>query len=224
MAGIIRGFLGGGAKGAAQVGLMYLQEDIRRERGEADALRNSAITEGKQQFQTEEREAGQIFKAEESVKERKSREDIAAARGEKKPTYKTLTDEYGEDKLVQVNPDGSYTEIKEAGAMPEMKDVEPTTGDIQAAIKKYDETASWTKSDESQFGMSEAKFKKKYAQELAFERKKKEASPAKGGLIAGQMGRPAVSKKAPQRALDYLKANPDKLPEFMEKFGYDPTK
>jgi len=72
MAGIISGYLGGLGKGVADAGNLMLQDQIARERDEANDLRDRALSQNKQDFT-----------ASENQKDRDSQEDIATTKSNK---------------------------------------------------------------------------------------------------------------------------------------------
>lgn len=119
--------------------------------------------------------------------------------------------------------------------LPEGEQTEnaPITGEHRkAAEKATSEKAGWMSTDETDFpetGGDRGAWRKKEAQRLANEQR----GGAKSGIVNSavdidrstpQTTMPAPKESAPKAALDWLKRNPDKLPQFIEKYGYDPTK
>lgn len=200
--GIISGFLGGAGRGAAQAGQMLLADKLAKEREEARALRDSALRKdlqaSRQTFQSglqteriaadadrteatiasaDARSAATIASSEsEGEADRKSREKIAANKPPK--NAQTISIDGGNGLVVDaiLNKDGTYTVPIESGSS-KSRTVEVTTADMEKAVADYNSKASALKSDNSQFGMSEKKYKEKRALEFAMERLSKGTAP-----------------------------------------------
>ena len=125
-----------------------------------------------------------------------------------------------------------------------LENAEVTSKHRKDAKKATDKKASWFSTDETDFsetGGDRNTWRKGEAQRLANE----ERGGGKTGIVnsAADINRsvpkttmPAPKKaapkaitaapkgQAPKAALDYLKNNPKALPQFIKKYGYDPTK
>ncbi len=117
--GIIAGFLGGAAAGAADAGRIMLIDKLQKERAEADALRESelrtSLQSDQQSYLTGERKAEQTFKAGENQKDRASAETIAGMKTtEKNPQLIKYTDNQGYEQqgVLKQNDNGTYRIVK----------------------------------------------------------------------------------------------------------------
>jgi len=109
------------------------------------------------------------------------------------------------------------------GEEPELAEV--TTAHRKAAKKTAKEKAGWFRTDVTDFPSTEGDRKvwtKQEAQRLAQEER---AAKKGGGIIGGKMKKPPMGEKvAPQKAIDAVMADKKLLSQFIEHYGYDPTK
>lgn len=221
--GIISGFLGGAGRGTAEFGQIMLMDKLTKERDEANHLRNMELNKGQQEFTAEENRKGREFKQKlEDTKASGGTDKIRNAQNLMSQGYpkdvsnavaqgamKTVKDEDTGDMVVvntlnnqevgrlrTTDPKGGKTWVP-AGkdSMP----VEPTTEDIKQAAQEYDEEASIWRSDKSQFGMSESKYKSKRAKEIAQERANR---PGGKGIVASKSAKAEPKKTVKQLTPD----------------------
>lgn len=215
---IISGFIAGSAKGITQASSMLLKDTLEKERREADFLRQEQLSKKQQTFQTSERLAGEEFKSGETTKLIESREKIAAAKTPKPQLIKyTDSKGYEQEGILQKNKNGTFTIVRPDTG--EAMESEITREELKnkAAQMNVANTDRWLPWDE---------FDPKDPEVRAAVVKEREGGK---GIIGSQIEteKPAAStmtKTAPQTALDYVKSNPDALPDFIKKYGYDPTK
>lgn len=109
------------------------------------------------------------------------------------------------------------------GEEPELAEV--TAEHRKTAKKTAGEKAGLFRSDVTDFPSTEGDRKawtKKEAQRLAQEER---AAKKGGGIIGDKMKKPPIGEKiAPQKAIDAVMTDKKLLPQFIEHYGYDPTK
>lgn len=156
--GIIADFVQGAAKGAEKGLDLQQKSDIAREISEANFRRDSNL---KQLMAGKERE----FRRGESKLERESKERVSAAKPVKQQTIK-VTDEGGMEVDAILNPDGTYTLPRKAGAAPG-GEVQVSEDQAQRmAQDEYDSKSEYFTSDQAQFGMSEPEWVNKRMLEI----------------------------------------------------------
>lgn len=175
--GFMRGFVGGVADAAKDLAFQELKNKSARELVEAQAVREQALAEYREDradnraaeqrtFLSGEREATQGFTAGESELERESKERIATNRkGAAPKVFKTMDDEGNEvfmrydselDEMVPVSP-GS----KDGGQRVSLDQA------MSMARREADAKASWFKTDKTDFGMTREEWINQRAMEIA---------------------------------------------------------
>ena len=214
---IIRGFIGGAAKGTADASRMLLQNQLDKERREADFLRQEQLQKGRQEFTTSERKAGEVVTRELQTEKIEAQKEIAAGKTPK-PQLIKYTDNKGNEQegILQKNEDGSFNIVKPGtGDVVEQEitreDLKNKAAQMNVAEGRGDDWIPW-----NEFGVKDPEVRAAIV---------KERGEGKG-IVGSKITTPPPKQegKAPQRALDYVKSNPEALPDFIKKYGYDPTK
>jgi len=129
MGGIISGFMGGAANGAAKVSEIMLKDQIDKERRDSDSLRDFEMQDKQQAFKTSERIASQEFESGETAKKDASNFKVEKLRSKSKSEKdNTTTNMKDAAALKAIGYPADISDGIAHGAIKQLKDED--TGDM----------------------------------------------------------------------------------------------
>lgn len=244
MGGLIRPFIGGAANVLTDISKAGFVDKLARERSDADFLRDKEMKRGTGEFSEMSDRQFEMAKTDKTIaagaKDTRTTniKNAAAMKAEGYPEDVADAVAYGAMKQIKDEDTGQMVMVNslsgkevgrltdqgwlKTGEMPPKADV--TSVHRKKAKKAGSEKAGWTTSDEEDFPGTEGdrkQWERNEAQRIANE----ERAGGKSGIVSSVAGtQKSAQNQAPQGALDAVKNDPKLLKQFIDKYGYDPTK